>query len=66
MIPEPLPVVMRASICRIIALIPFRLSGLFAKLDFPLNVERPSWPCGGRWQSAIVPEQPAHISCASR
>ncbi len=41
MIPEPVPVVMRASIWRSIVLIPCRLSGLFAKLDLPLNVERP-------------------------
>src|SRR6266536_3455283 len=66
--PRPGPAAWRDSICRTSVSIPRTLSGLplFTKSDFPLNVERPSCPCGCRWHSATVPEQPAHIRAASR
>ena len=48
MIPEPVPVLMRASIWWSIVSIPAEVSGAFAKLDLPLKVERPRCPCGGR------------------
>ena len=42
MIPEPLPVAIRASIRRIMVSMARVVSGVFAKLDFPLKVARPS------------------------